>query len=66
VHIQLFCRDDSLILTIKDNGKGYDALSSQAGGHGLSSISRRAKEMNAELTITSAPEGTTVHLQVPI
>lgn len=49
-------------LEIKDNGIGFETTSSFPG-NGLKNFKRRAKEMGAQLTITSKPgEGTTVLL----
>lgn len=54
--------DDLLRLTVKDNGRGFDARA-ESEGQGLSSITERAKSLGGQIEITSAPgEGTTVIL----
>jgi signal transduction histidine kinase len=53
-----------LILTIRDNGRGFDATT-QYAGHGLSNIRRRAEQAQAELEIESTPgAGTRLHLHI--
>jgi signal transduction histidine kinase len=55
-----------LILTVTDDGRGFDAGSDavrRTGGFGLTSMRERARAIGAELTITShAGEGTVVRL----
>lgn len=55
-----------LRMTIADNGIGIEAApASDGGGNGLRNMHARAKEMNAELTITSRPgQGATITLSV--
>lgn len=53
-------------LTIKDNGKGFDA-GGEFKGNGLKNLRARAKEINATLTIASAPhKGTVIGLDCKI
>jgi len=55
-----------LILSITDNGMGFNAAA-RRNGNGLKSMALRAKEIKAEFQIKSAPgEGTAVLLQMPI
>jgi signal transduction histidine kinase/sugar lactone lactonase YvrE len=54
-----------LILSIADDGEGFDA-SAEGDGNGLVSMRNRAKRLTAKFDITSRPgEGTTVRLEVP-
>lgn len=59
-----------LLLTVTDNGEGFDATREAGGeseGYGLGSMRRRAAAMGGALTIESRPgEGTTVNLTVPM
>jgi len=57
---------DSISLTVRDDGRGFDRA--QAGnGHGMLSMRARAKELSALLEIESAAgQGTTVSLRVPL
>ncbi len=52
-------------LTVEDDGRGFD--STHPGGHGLSSLRRRAERLGGRVLISSAPgAGTRVELTVPI
>ena len=58
--------DKQLTLNIKDYGIGYNPETS-GRGNGLSNMKNRAKELNGQLEIFSAPAtGTTVQLIVPL
>jgi ligand-binding sensor domain-containing protein/signal transduction histidine kinase len=66
-------QDGQLLLTVKDNGVGFNKqkeLSDQSGslsGNGLRNMLYRAKEMKAQLDIETAPGlGTMVSLRCPI
>ena len=61
------------MVLIKDNGKGFDALSFEEGrsesynGNGLKNMKARAAEMKATITISSKKmEGTVVKLIVSV
>lgn len=68
VRIEFAIAHETLTLTIKDNGSGFevsqvkDALfSDQKGGHGILSMKKRAAEMSGDLNInSSAGQGTTI------
>jgi ligand-binding sensor domain-containing protein/anti-sigma regulatory factor (Ser/Thr protein kinase) len=63
---------DDLILTISDNGKGFDphkprADKANSSGYGLPNMQRRAQRIGGKLTIQSAiGKGTTIVLTFPI
>lgn len=53
---------DGLVLTVADDGHGFDPATA-AGGHGLENLRERAAAMQARLEIKSHPgQGTTVRL----
>jgi two-component system sensor histidine kinase UhpB len=54
-------------LRVRDNGKGFDAISQgDGGGIGLSGMAERARLVGGELTVTSSPgAGTRVRLYIP-
>ena len=55
-----------LTLQIKDNGKGFKVEKINGDGHGLRSMTRRAKALGGNLTIKSrSKEGTTVECLMP-
>ncbi len=58
-------RGPELVVTITDDGRGFDA-NTQPGGFGLNSMRERAEMVAGTVRVTSAPgAGTTVELRVP-
>jgi signal transduction histidine kinase len=67
-----------LLLRVKDDGRGFDASGAGrsgeyertvggAGGNGLDSLFRRARELGGEYEVRSAPgAGTTISLRIPV
>jgi signal transduction histidine kinase len=54
-----------LILTISDNGKGFDPNAIRYNGNGLKNMQTRAKKIGAVYHLqTETDKGTTVTLQV--
>lgn len=67
VRITLHHGSGELVLTIADDGVGFDPDDATQWGHGLKNMRRRAEQMNADLTLTSRPDrGTTLRLTVPV
>lgn len=68
VTIQLMCYPDIIILTIEDNGEGFDLKNSdELSRFGLNSMENRARSLNAEFSLDSEPEkGTVITLQIHI
>ncbi len=64
--------DNRLIVQLKDDGIGFDPDNYNQGndllgGNGMQSMKNRAKEINAQLKVESAPgQGCTVTLEVPV
>jgi signal transduction histidine kinase len=58
--------DGEIELVIQDDGKGFDANSTQRAGHfGLAGMQERARLAGGALSISSTPEhGTTVRLVI--
>jgi len=58
----------SLLIGVRDNGKGFDSHGPEMGGHyGLKILQRRLEEMHGKLSIESAPgEGTTIMAEIPL
>src|SRR5262249_21281580 len=64
--IQLEYMHQYLTLTIKDNGKGFDA-NTVVKGNGLKNIQNRSKKIGAVYSLHSTPgTGTTVKLQMKL
>lgn len=58
--------DKNLIITIVDNGIGFNTLNTnKSGQYGLNSIRRRIKDLNGTVQIDSNSNGTTILLSVP-
>jgi ligand-binding sensor domain-containing protein/anti-sigma regulatory factor (Ser/Thr protein kinase) len=72
VETRIEIRAADLIMTITDNGKGYDPTakrddSAMSSGHGLRNMQRRANRIKGSLDIASKlGEGTTVKLSFPL
>ncbi len=62
--------DNSVSLTVKDNGHGFHPPSgesrSKSGKMGLTGMEERARLLGGKLTITSGESGTTVILEAPV
>lgn len=66
VSITLDCRADSLLLTIQDDGRGFDTSDEPAEHLGLTFMAERAHLIGAALTILSRPgAGTTIAVRWP-
>ncbi len=68
VELSLERTPDSMILAIRDNGRGLPLFNGQpdAGGNGLNNMKARAEALNGELTVDSLPGGTMVTLRMKI
>ncbi|WPR77755.1 sensor histidine kinase [Algoriphagus sp. NG3] len=67
VDILIYEEIDSLILTIKDNGKGLGSKKSTGRSSiGLQSIKRRVEAMDGELEIASDTKGTEIAISIPL
>jgi signal transduction histidine kinase len=66
VDIQIIASDTSILVTIKDNGKGFD-VKAQRKGIGINNMQNRAESMNGTLAIESKPAaGCTLRLSLPL
>ena len=68
VWIALGKMDHTVTLSIRDDGRGFEAASLQrAVGHGLSNMRTRARDLGGRFVIDSTPgAGTTVRLTLPL
>ncbi|MDI1313868.1 ATP-binding protein [Prosthecobacter sp.] len=64
-HITLKQTHNDIILTIRDNGHGFDT-SAKHTGMGLTNLQRRAAKHQGSTDITSAPQGTVLILTLPL
>ncbi len=66
IEINLHHQNHSLVMSIKDNGQGFDEQTIKAG-NGLRNLRERAKEINGTLELRSGiGKGTEVVIEVPI
>lgn len=66
IEISLHQQDHTLVMRVKDNGRGFDERSIKTG-NGLRNLRERAKEMNGTVTLKSVPGlGTEVELLLPL
>lgn len=67
VDLTLVQGEQSLTLTVRDDGVGFDPAASRDGHYGQQSLHERATRLGARLLLISAPgEGTTVSVTVPL
>jgi signal transduction histidine kinase len=68
VGVRLRRRDDGILLTVSDDGAGFDVHRRGSTAHlGLAGMRERVRLVNGTLSIESAPdEGTTVTAWVPV
>jgi signal transduction histidine kinase len=66
VEVAIDVTHDQLRLQIRDDGKGFDTAAS-GDGHGLQTMSSRARDLGGRLTIVSRPgEGTVLTAELPM
>ncbi|MFC6100004.1 ATP-binding protein [Olivibacter domesticus] len=66
-HIIVQCLQNGnlFLITVEDNGKGFDPYNTDGEGIGLSNIRNRVEYMNGNIKIDSAEnQGTTVHVEL--
>ena len=70
VSVRLEEKDDSVVATITDNGRGFemgDSIESPPGHLGISSMRERTTQAGGRLSLRTAPgEGTTVEVRLPL
>jgi len=67
VDLALLGQDNTLRLTIKDNGQGFDPDGKKMAGLGLASMKERAFLIGAEFAINTRPgDGTLIEVTVPL
>lgn len=65
VWITLFQKENNLVLTVRDNGKGFD-LSAKKSGMGINNMTSRAGVLNGTVHIETAPgKGCVLEVQIP-
>lgn len=66
VDLQFFVHENELVLTLEDNGRGFDT-SKNASGIGLQNMKVRTESLNGHLDISSQPgNGTHIMIRIPM
>ena len=69
VTIELYLKKDNIVLSIKDNGVGFNVekcMKHGSGHYGLIGMKERVDILSGEFTITSGPEiGTSIQVTIP-
>jgi signal transduction histidine kinase len=65
VKIRLVRRDDALVLTVQDNGRGFEPAAATAG-MGLANLHRRAEKYRGSAAVESSSHGTTLTITLPL
>lgn len=64
--IQFFVHENELVMTLDDNGKGFN-VHQQSGGIGLQNMRTRTEALNGQLEISSSPgNGTNILIRIPL
>jgi signal transduction histidine kinase len=67
ITMEIEMRNSNLMISIRDNGKGFDFSQLPIRGNGLRNIKKRISEMNGKLTVKSdSSVGTEVFIEVPV
>ncbi len=67
VNVSIAETSNKLVMIITDGGIGFESSDKTLGGNGLKNMQTRAKEINAQLQITSwLNKGTRIELQMPV
>jgi signal transduction histidine kinase len=65
--VNLTCRDNLIIFSVQDDGKGYDTLKESTDGNGIINMKERVEKMRGHIEIQSDPQkGTLVLVYIPL
>jgi signal transduction histidine kinase len=65
-NVQLLEDEDKMLLSVEDNGQGFDPLKIESDGIGLANVRTRAEVLRGTLRLESAPgRGTFVSIEIP-
>jgi len=67
IFLQLFCRDNKLIIQIEDNGIGFDKTKVKKDSLGMNTLKERVALLQGEIEIDSTPQkGTNIFIELSI
>ncbi|WP_085521980.1 sensor histidine kinase [Tuberibacillus sp. Marseille-P3662] len=67
VKLQLYKKDRTVFLQVRDNGKGFEISENKLSSYGMRTMKERCEELGGKMTVTSQKgEGTAVEARLPI
>ena len=67
VNLQFVKHENQLLLTLEDNGIGFDPEQTNRAGIGIQNVQQRVKALGGQMHLDSVPEaGTTVSIEIPM
>ena len=67
IEVKLMFDSGKVHLSVKDDGRGFDARQRKPGHYGLLNMHERASKIGGELVIDSAPgEGAQISFSIPV
>lgn len=67
IFLQLFCRDNKLIVQIEDNGVGFDKSKTKKDSLGMNTLKERVALLHGEIEIDTAPQkGTNIFIELSL
>ncbi len=67
IFLQLFCRENKLIIQIEDNGVGFDKTKVKQDSLGMNTLKERVALLSGEIEIESAPnKGTNIFIELSL
>jgi signal transduction histidine kinase len=64
IDVQISCRDNTMLITIEDNGKGFDTNNTKGNGIGLKNVQFRADYLQATIDVISNDKGTSYSIEI--
>jgi signal transduction histidine kinase len=67
VTVRFALRDNALAFSIQDNGKGFSTETNSGFGVGISSMSKRVRQMGGNFDLSSSPgQGTLIKIEIDL
>lgn len=65
--VELHCKDKNYILSVEDDGKGFDPQKTGLKGNGLANMKKRTEDMGGHFEINTSPgSGTKIKATIPV